>query len=301
MRQGNSTEAEKMLRTALVVALVIAITAGIAFADSETRPATEAEKSFFNKNIAACTAAVANIKLWEKVDESGHSADEFNSVSTGSENMPLVYHYYIEWADQPRIEKANDEISVALAARLPEDQETKENQDVMQLEELAGKIAAAATAGNQAEVERLNKIAEEISARSETIFAETDLQFKEVIEKLAARDARAVARIGVNQFYQGFDSEPVTGTLADGTTFYRVENGRMYNESWVEGTSYVLLGKDWKRQNDDAGISMEKPEEAGKPHTTVQSLVIAVEAEQKRANDILNSVNLQALKALLEK
>jgi hypothetical protein len=268
-------------------------------ADSETRPVAPVEKAFFDKVIEACRTSVATVNLWEKLDVSGQESSDYDFLVTGSENMPLVHHYYIEWADQQQIEKANHAISEALAAKLPDAQEAAENVDLKQLESIAEQIAAAATAGNMAEVERLNKLAEEISVQNEQLFAETDREFRETIEKLAARDARAVIRIGINQFYQGFDAEPVTGKLPDGTVFYRVENGRMYNESWVEGTTYLLFGQNWKMQQDEAGFSIEKTEETDKPHTKVQTIVVAIEAEQKRARQILDAMNIKALQALL--
>lgn len=288
------------LRTFLLLFFTSIFLAGPVNADSETRLATPAEKAFYAKVIAACTRSVASVGLWQKIDESGHETAEYENVSPGTENMPLVYHYYAEWADQERLDKASNEISAALADKLPEAPEASESQDVRELEELSEKVAAAAAAGNMAEVERLNSMAEEISARSEAIFAESDRQFREVIEKLAARDARAVIRIGINQFYQGFDGEPVAGRLSDGTEVFRVENGRMYNETWVEGTTYVILGKDWKAQHDEAGASMEKPEAPEIAHDRVQSVVIAVEAEQKRALQILEAMNLESIKSLLD-
>ena len=288
------------LRTFLLLFFTSIFLAGPVNADSETRLATPAEKAFYAKVIAACTRSVASVGLWQKIDESGHETAEYENVSPGTENMPLVYHYYAEWADQERLDKASNEISAALADKLPEAPEASERQDVRELEELSEQVAAAAAAGNMAEVERLNSMAEEISARSEAIFAESDRQFREVIEKLAARDARAVIRIGINQFYQGFDGEPVAGRLSDGTEVFRVENGRMYNETWVEGTTYVILGKDWKAQHDEAGASMEKPEAPEIAHDRVQSVVIAVEAEQKRALQILEAMNLESIKSLLD-
>ncbi len=289
-----------MSRKLLSVAFVfLFLTAMVCSADSESRPASPAEKDFFEKTVAACQSSVAAINFWEKLDESGHENSEYEFVSVGTENAPLVHHYYVEWADQERIEKASQEISAALEKKLPDAQEASEKVDLQQLETIAEQIAVAATAGNLAEVERLHKVAEEISAHNEQLFAKTDLEFKETIEKLAARDARAVVRIGINQFYQGFDAEPAAAKLADGTVFYRVENGRMYNESWVEGTSYILFGKNWKMQQDEAGYSAEVPEAPDTPHTTIQTVVLAVEAEQKRARQILDSMNLKALKELL--
>ncbi len=291
-----------MKGNALIFAILLALVSCFCFAESETRPATQQEKQFYIRATEACISAVSSISnTWEKVDESGHEPQEFESVVPGCENSPLVHHYYVEWADQQRLEKANNDISTALAGKTPEAQEAGDTEDIKQLEDLAEQVAAAATAGNMAEVERLNARAEEIAAKNEKVFSEIDREFRETVEKLAARDARAVVRIGINQFYQGFDAEPVNGKLADGTPFYRVENGRMYNDSWVEGTTFILLGSDWKSQRDEAGFSMEKQEDKSRLYTSVQTVVIAVEAEQKRAETMLNSMKLKSLQELFEK
>jgi len=74
----------------------------------------------------------------------------------------------------------------------------------------------------------------------------------------------------------------------------------MYNETWVEGTTYVILGKDWKSQHDEAGVSIEKPENPEIRNDFVQSVVIAVEAEQKRALQILEAMNLKLIRSLFD-
>ena len=289
---------KKFLFTILMV--LMALVSSTVLAELPSRPASEAEKQFFNRAIENCVKAAAGYThTWAKIDEAGQDPEEFTRLSPGSENAPLVYHYYIEWADQERIDKTNSEISAALAPQAASLEKTAEEIDVKQLEDLAEQIAAAATAGNASEVERLNRQAEEISAKSDQLFSESDRATRETIEKLAARDARVVIRIGINQFYQGFDAEPIPGTLADGTPFYRVENGRMYNESWVEGTTFVLFGPNWKTVREDAGTAMESPEQPDKPHTAVQTVVIAVEAEQQRALDIINRIDLKSLRGLL--
>ncbi|MDD3148030.1 MAG: hypothetical protein PHD82_12050 [Candidatus Riflebacteria bacterium] len=290
-----------MKRNTAILVMLLAMVACLCTADSETRPSTQNEKQFYSRAIQACLEASSSTgTTWEKIDESGHEQEELESIVVGAENAPMVHHYYVEWADQQKLEAANNEISAALAARVPESQKAAEQVDVKQLEDLAEQIAAAASAGNMAEVEKLNARAEEIAARNDEIFSETDREFRETVEKLAARDARAVIRIGINQFYQGFDAEPVKGTLADGTVFYRVENGRMYNDSWVEGTSYILLGSDWQPLHDESGFSMERQEKEGAPYTSIQTVVIAVEAEQKRAEAMLNSMKIKALKDLVK-
>ncbi len=282
-----------------ILTLIMIMFSCCCLADSESRPATEAERQFFSRAIETCIKAFNGIPAWEKVDESGQDVEEFARLTVGSEKAPLTYHYYVEWADQARIDKANAEISALLATQAAGLQQTGEEIDIKQLETIAEQIAAAANAGNASEVERLNRQAEQIAAESDRIFSESDQAAREAIEKLAARDARVVIRIGINQFYQGFDAEPTAGNLADGTPFFRIENSRLYNESWVEGTTYIVFGKDWKSVRDDAGPSLERAEEPGRPHTEIQTIVIAVEAEKQRALDILNQMKISSFRDLI--
>ncbi|NCB38942.1 MAG: hypothetical protein EOM80_09240 [Erysipelotrichia bacterium] len=290
-----------MPKHSLVLTILLSLVLCVAFADSEGRPATEIEKAFYSRVIDACKGAVAGVKIaWEQTDISGEDQSDYDNVAVGCENSALSHHFYVEWSDQKRIENSGTEISEALAAKIPEAQDIAQNADMKRLEELGEEVAAAADAGNFAEVERLTKEAEIIAARGTAAFSETDKKMGEIIEKMAPRDARAVIRIGVNQFYQDCDLKPVTGKLDDGTEFCRVENGRLDNETWVEGTSYVALGKGWKMNNNESIYSLERAAENGRPHTSIQSLIVAVEAEQKRALEILNSMNLGILKALIE-
>lgn len=290
-----------MLKNALILTVLAFLITCTLLADSDSRPASAVEKTFFTSIAAACEAAIAGVKTgWEQTDKSGGEEEEFDLVGVGSENAPLIHHFYAEWTDQARIEKANTEISEALAAKMPEVQENSETPEMKKLEELADQIAAAASAGNLSEVDRLNREAEEIAARQEATFAATDKGIRDIIESMAPRDVKVIVRIAINQFYQGFDGEPTAGTLADGTGFYRVENGRMFNESWVEGTTYIFLGKGWEIKKEEAAVAMEKAEEKNSPHTRVQSIIIAVEAEQKKAADVLAGMNLKALQDLIK-
>lgn len=288
-----------MIKKALLFTLLLVMLTSAILADSDARPADANEKQFFIDTIAACESAVASIKTtWEQTNKSGSEVIDYLPV--GSDNAPLSHHFYVEWANQPEIDKANAATSEALAGKVTEVQANSETPELKQLEELAEKVAAAATAGNLAEVEKLNKQIEEISAKQEAAFSVTDKSIKDIIERLAPRDAEIVVRIGINQRYQSLDAEPTSGKLADGNTYYRLENGRMFNENWVEGTSYVFLGKDWQQKKEEGNIAMEKAADQDKSYVDIQSVVIAVEAEQKRATEILNSMNLKALQTLIK-
>lgn len=107
-------------------------------------------------------------------------------------------------------------------------------------------------------------------------------------------------RIAINKFYDSFGQAPQTGKLMDGTPFYRVEDGRITNGNWEEGTTFVYLGNDWKVSIDNGVSIMQHPEHADRPSASVRSIVVAVQADSKRALDTLNNMELTALKKLLK-
>jgi hypothetical protein len=268
-------------------------------ADSSTRLKTDAEKSFFNEVIKACQSAVAGIKTtWEEERRSGVRNND--RITEDSEKYPLVHHFHISWADNKRIEEASMKANQELEAFAPEMQKQVANTDTKAFEELAAKLGKAAEAGDMAEVERLQKEAEVMAKQIEEGYKPMNQKIESIIEKNLPRDVKMTVRIAINKFYESFNQEPQTGKLSDGTTFYRVEDGRNRNGTWIEGTSFVFLGNAWKAGKDNDISIMQHPEQPEKPSASVRSIIVSIEAADKRALDALNSMNLAALKALIK-
>lgn len=272
--------------------------AGMLSADSDTRPKTAAEKSFFQQVLQTCSAATAGIKTtW---DEDGRSGDdETDYINTDSEKYPLVHYFSVAWRDSKRIQEADAKTQLELAAKVPDMKNSMNNDANKELEQLAEKLGKAAEAGNFEEVGRLQKQIEELAKRISDGFAPVNQELEKIIERNVPRDVNLRVRIAINKFYESFDGNPKAGKLADGTLFYRRENGRMFNGTWVEGTTLVVLGSAWKLRQDGETFILEHPEFAEKPSTTVRTVVVGVQAEEKRAMETINSMDFNALKALL--
>ncbi|MBU1105790.1 MAG: hypothetical protein KKB51_03895 [Candidatus Riflebacteria bacterium] len=289
---------KREIAISLFVLMILAFT-GVLFADSETRPKTAAEISFFDQVIQACNAATTGIMtVWDENDRSGDEQDE--NIASGSEKYPLVHYFSIEWRDKKRIDEAQAKLELELANKMPEVQNSVDNDTNKELEQLAEKAGKAAEAGNFEEMARLQKQIEEVSKKIESGFAPVNQEINAIIERNAPRDVNIRVRIAINNFNESFTSNPKSGKLSDGTFFYRDEDGRMVNESWVEGTTYAFLGNDWKPRQDGELFLMEHPEFSEKPSTSVRAIIVEVHAEEKRALEILNSMNLKALRALVK-
>lgn len=267
--------------------------------DSDTRPKTAAEKSFFQKVIQACGTAVAGIKtVWEEDSRSGD--EETDYINTDSEKYPLVHYYRIAWQDNARIQEARSKLEQEMLLLIPAMQENMNSDKTSGIEKLAEQLGKAAEAGNIGEMERIQKEIEVLSAKMKADMAPLDKNMKDLTEKNAPRDVELSVRIAINNFSESFDTQPQSGKLSSGMPFYRIEDSRMSNESWVEGTTWVFLGSDWKSRQEGETIYMEHPEFVDRPYTAVRTVVVRVQGDNRRALETLNSMNFSALQALIK-
>ncbi|MBU1107339.1 MAG: hypothetical protein KKB51_11770 [Candidatus Riflebacteria bacterium] len=283
----------------LSIAFLSMIFAVTLFADSATRPKTDVEKSFFNGVIQACQSAVAGIKTtWEEETRSGDKNDD--RITEDSEKYPLVHYFNVSWADNKRIQEAKMKADKELEAIAPKMQQSVAGTDTKAFEELAAKLGKAAEAGDMAEVERLQKEAEVMAKQMEEGYKPLNQEIDSIVEKNQPHDAELKVRIAINKFYESFTKEPQTGKLNNGTFFYRVEDSRNNSGTWIEGTTFVFLGNEWKAGIDNEISIMQHPEHTDKPSASVRSIIVEVQADGKRALDALNSMDLNALKSLIK-
>lgn len=283
----------------LSITLLAMLLAATLLADSATRLKTDTEKTFFDEVIKACQSATAGIKTtWEEDSRSGDENDD--RITEDSEKYPLVHYFNISWADNKRIDEARLKADQELEAFAPEMQKQVANTDTKAFEELAAKLGKAAEAGDMVEVARLQKEAEVMAKQMEEGYKPMNQKVDSIIEKNMPHDVRMTVRIAINKFYESFSTEPQAGKLSDGTAFYRVEDGRNNNGTWLEGTSFVFLGNAWKAGKDNDISIMQHPEQAEKPSANARAIVVSVQADSKRALDALNSMNLGALKSLIK-
>lgn len=269
------------------------------FADSDSRPASAAEKAYAGKFFAVARAALQSWKTdWVQIDKSEFAI--YDRVATGNEEQPWYLDCFMRWHDQKAKEAENLRITGALPGMSNENliQEADKLSD--NLAQISEEINKAAESGDYQKVIELQKKAEELTAPSKKVFADHEKNFKEQLEKLVARDSYLEARIYANKFMVDFESLPGESKLANGKIVYRSGDGQMMREEWVEGTSIVVLGKGWKLNREGDYASLEASEPENFIHTQTYTLVVEVEADKTRAENFLNSLPWEKLQALLK-
>ena len=90
------------------------------------------------------------------------------------------------------------------------------------------------------------------------------------------------------------EADPVAGQKV-----YRTDGNRETGGAWREGVSFVFLGAGWQLNGDGEDAYMEAVPAAGRPHTTVQTVLVRVQAEEQRARGLLARIDWKALKGLI--
>ena len=118
-------------------------------------------------------------------------------------------------------------------------------------------------------------------------------------EKMSPHDVKTTIRIEANLTSLGVyeNSFEAVESIAGGRSF---RSAGEFNTSrgWREGTTFVFLGKNWK-MNDSAGKYMETTADPGLPHTAVQTIVVRIDADPARAEQILRQIKWDALKKIM--
>ncbi len=285
-------------KTIISLLMVMAIVSPL-FADSDARPKTAAEKSFFQQVIKVCDTAVSGIKTaWEEDSRSGN--EETDYINTDSEKYPLTHYYRIAWQDSARIQEARSKLEQEMMLLVPAMKENMNSANTGGIEKLAEQLGKAAEAGNTVEMQRIQKEIEILTEKMKADMAPLDKNMKDLTAKNAPRDVELSVRISINNFSESFDTQPQAGKLNSGIPFYRVEDGRMHNDSWVEGATWVFLGSDWKSRQDGEVFFMEHPEFAERPSKSIRTVVVRVQGDNKRALETLNSMDFSVLNGLIK-
>ena len=130
----------------------------------------------------------------------------------------------------------------------------------------------------------------------------TDANDKEsdgIREKMSARDVSIQASIQVNNFHAGLYETVVQDAPVAGGLTYRSQGEWTKDNGWREGTTYVFLGKGWQLKS-DGGTSIETKAQNGIPSTVVQAIFLSVQADPARAKQVLEKIDWNALKKLIQ-
>jgi hypothetical protein len=164
---------------------------------------------------------------------------------------------------------------------------------------LAKELGDAAGKNDQATVARIQK---ELETNAKNIHVITDAIDKEsdnTMEKMSARDVSIKVSIQVNNLSLGL-YEPVSqdAPVAGGLT-YRSQGVWTKDNGWREGTTYIFLGKGWKMKT-DGGTSIDTKAQQGVPSTAVQAIIVWVQADPARTKQVLEKIDWNALKKLIQ-
>lgn len=265
------------------------------WADSETRPATPAERGFADQAFKVISEAMPPaVPGWDESDRS--SPPDWNFVTVGAEQYPLPVDCQAAWQDSKRLEESQIEQAKDLEAAVTTD--TFQSPEMVKMSEeitsLAEAIGKAVEKGNMAEVERLNAKLMPLQEKVQKIGEAQEQATKAIVRAHRAVDAKARVAIRVNSSGQSLNRATEQPALAGGKV-YRLEPEEDSDE---EGTTMVFLGP-WKFTQDGEMINAEAVFAPGIPHTQAQNIEIQVHAAKARADRLLSEINWEKLQAFL--
>ena len=283
----------------LVVIMNIILISSLVFADGETRKATQKEKDFYRMVMETLIKALPATGPEGWREEKGQF-EELELVTPDCEKYPFRVSYGASWTDDTRKQAADEEIQKVLAPKMMSNSSNPELKRLMeQNDKLAKEFADAIGKNDKPTVERLQKEMDALSKKFQAITDANDKESDGIMEKMSARDVSIKVGIQVNNLSEGLNESVVQDAPVAGCLTYRSQGEWTKNNGWLEGTTYVLLGKGWQLKT-DGGTSIEKKERKGIPSTTVQAIIVWVQADPARAKQVLEKIDWNALKKLIQ-
>ena len=141
------------------------------------------------------------------------------------------------------------------------------------------------------------KFAAEVAKLTKIPPKDIEIKVREAEEKTAAHDATLRINLQANVFNEGIYQKITAAAPIGGGQVFRSES--KFDSGWREGTTYVFLGKTWKLKKD--GVTyMEATPDKNLPSTTVQTIMVQVQADPERAKQILAKIDWAALNRLIK-
>lgn len=264
-------------------------------ADDAVRKATALEQQFHRsmQELLAASLPADTPEGWEVSGQTEMTDLEY--IAIGKQGHPLTVEYYLEWTNASQQQQAQEaalaKISEVTATPLVSDEQIQE------YEQLAAEIAEAAAAGETEEVERLRQEMEREAAVINKAFAAVDEKIAEINRTVAATDAYAGISVIANRLYQPLETEAEQLVVA-GYPAFRSKGFLSSSGEWQEGSTMVFLGGRWVASA--GGSAFQFKSEKGLPPARLQSVVVWIEADPKRAESIAGLIDWQALQAALD-
>lgn len=120
----------------------------------------------------------------------------------------------------------------------------------------------------------------------------------ELEKKMAPHDVKVRIDISANLSSVGINQKISSApAIADGLAF---RSQGEYRSEWIEGSTYVFLGKNWK-MNTNAGTYVDfTPVTKAIFSTAVQNICVKVQADPKRAEQLIPKIDWEALKKMIK-
>jgi hypothetical protein len=289
---------KKQLFSILVVIMNVMIISSLVFADGETRKATQKEKNFYRMVMETLIKALpAGPEGW---GEEKNQFAELELVTPDCEKYPFRVSYGASWNDDTRRQTADEEIQKVLGPIMMRNTSNPELKKLSeQNDKLAKEFGDAAGKNDKPTVERLQKEMEALSKKFQAIIDANDKEYDGIREKMSARDVSIKVSIQVNEFSQGLYESVVQDAPVAGCLTYRSQGEWTKDNGWREGTTYVFLGKGWQLKT-DGGTYIETKAQKGIPSTAVQTIIVWVQADPARAKQVLEKIDWNVLKKLIQ-
>jgi len=289
---------KKMFFSILVVIINVTFISSLVFADGETRKATQKEKDFYKRVMETLIKALpAGPEGWS---EEKNQFEELERVTPDCEKYPFRVSYGISWNDIPRKQAADEEIQTVLAPKMVSNISNPEYKKLTeQSEKLAKEFGDAVGKNDKPAIEQLQKEMESNTKKLRVILDANDKEFDGIMEKMSARDVSVKVNILVNEFSHGLVEPVVPDAAVAGCLAYRSHGEWTKDNGWREGTTYVFLGKGWQMRT-DGGTFVETKAQKEIPSTAVQTIFVSVQADPTRAKQVIEKIDWNALKKLIQ-
>jgi len=282
------------------------------------RSVTQQEQDFYRRATATIEVALPPGPAgWSLARQTAGKPPE--PLAKGSDTQPLSLDYSVEWHDTERRRKADEEIAQALMSVAgPSDLSqtaipTIPGDLMKRLDELTAEIMKAVAANDMAKMQALteeaSRLSQQMEAGNHTVgdpAQPAEDAERRIRRELSPRDWKATVDIVVNGFRMDLvcplnelPLPPIAGARV-------LQEEGMYGEdgTWEEGSTYVFMGDGWRLDEHGPAedrMIMQFAERGDVPRTTVQAIIIRVEAEADRAQSILRSIDWNMLNSLLRR
>lgn len=273
------------MKRLLVVTVLGLLTTGT-FAQGGGRPATQAEKAFSTKVLAACAKAIPPGPTgWESREKPNTAAPESLAAAEG---IPIPLFISAAWSDPKQAHQG-----AAGPSKNP-----KEDALLSKQAELADALAKASQKNDTAAADLIQKELDDIEVQLDAIEAARESAPK-VAAPTAPPDASLRVRVDVNPPVIPLPAGAKSLPAVSGCTAYRLPDGGPADPR-QPGSTLVLVGT-WSEKKEGGAARVEASRRSGATATSVQCIAVRVEAVPSRAEKVVKQVDWASIKALLSK